>query len=125
MSLWTTPQNLKRAQRLFRSGIIFDIKPGVKVAREFADIGFEEFCVLPGQKIVSLFTGAKSELPPDYQEHFFVVPSVQDLFEKCRVLEKELPVDFSEPFEDHLYILLEENCKPEETKKPTLKVVRV
>ncbi len=84
MSLWTTPQNLKRAQKLFRSGIIFEIVPGVKVAREFADIGFEEFCVLPAQKIVSLFTGAKSELPEDYLDHFFVVPSVQELFETHR-----------------------------------------
>jgi len=51
---------------------------GQVVARGFADLGFEEFQVLPGPKILSLTAGTMSELPEAHLHHFFWIPSVDE-----------------------------------------------
>jgi hypothetical protein len=45
------------------------------VARGFADVGYEEFALLPHAKLVSLFTGQLSDLRDDDRRFFFVVPT--------------------------------------------------
>lgn len=60
-------------------------EPGDVVARGFADLGFEEFQVLPGPKLLSLTAGSTSQLPIDHATHFFWIPSVDESIE---ILEK-------------------------------------
>lgn len=91
-SLWSTPVFLKLAQELHRSGIKFPIGPGIKVARGFADLGAEEFIVMPGKKLVSLFTGEKSSMPDDFEDHFFVVPNFESLIEAFHLYHLTIPL---------------------------------
>lgn len=59
---------------------------GMKIARGFADIGFEEFCLLPGNKILSLFTGACTVYQEEDRQHFFFVPPADAMID---ILEQE------------------------------------
>jgi hypothetical protein len=58
---------------------------GQRVAREYADLGAEEFILLGGNRIVSLFTGKPSEIPEGHEKHFFRVPSVDELVDALGV----------------------------------------
>jgi hypothetical protein len=49
------------------------LEAGARVGRGFADIGFEEFIVLPGNKLLSLLTGAVSALDQVKREHLFEI----------------------------------------------------
>jgi hypothetical protein len=51
------------------------------VARGFADLGFEEFQVLPGPRLLSLTAGTASSLPEEHRQHFFWIPSVDEAIE--------------------------------------------
>jgi hypothetical protein len=51
------------------------------VARGFADLGFEEFQVLPGPRLLSLTAGTASPLPEEHRGHFFWIPSVDEAIE--------------------------------------------
>jgi len=48
------------------------------VARGFADLGFEEFQVLPGPQLLSLTAGTTKPLSDDHRHHFFWIPSVDE-----------------------------------------------
>lgn len=74
--IWSTPQYLLLSHRLRETPLKFEISGGVRVARGFADVGFEEFCVLGDGRMVSLYTGTIHDI--DY-EHIFVVPTLEDL----------------------------------------------
>ena len=80
--MWATNSFLKRCERLKQLGYSVSPKPSRFIARGFADLGYEVFCVLPGQKIVSLFTGEKASFPESDKEHYFSVPSVDDIAEE-------------------------------------------
>ena len=54
-------------------------EPGDIVARGFADLGFEEFQVLPSSKLLSLTAGTVSALPTEHSNHFFWIPSVDEI----------------------------------------------
>ena len=54
-------------------------EPGDIVARGFADLGFEEFQVLPSSKLLSLTAGTVSPLPTEHASHFFWIPSVDEI----------------------------------------------
>lgn len=56
-------------------------EPGDIVARGFADLGFEEFQVLPSSKLLSLTAGTVSVLPTEHSNHFFWIPSVDEIVE--------------------------------------------
>jgi len=70
------PELLKRYQHLQRSGYEPVFEAGRLVARGFADLGFEEFCMLSSTKMVSLSTGSITELPDEHRRFFFEVPSM-------------------------------------------------
>ena len=70
---------LERCRTLLDDGFRFTPALGMTIARGFADLGFEEFSVLNTGRIVSLLTGDRSELPSDYREHFFLVPTCDQL----------------------------------------------
>jgi hypothetical protein len=79
--MWFTPNHFALCNRLR----LLDLEPrfevGDVVARGFADLGFEEFQVLPGPRILSLTAGTVKPLPDDHREHFFWIPSVDEAIE--------------------------------------------
>ena len=77
--MWSTPSFLSLCQALHRSGFRPPVREGQRVARGFADVGFEEFWVLPSRKLVSIVNGVGSELSVEHEKFFFVVPSVDEL----------------------------------------------
>jgi hypothetical protein len=50
-----------------------------RVARGFADLGYEEFIVLPADKLLSLFTGKITPLKHEDLPHLFHIPDVDQL----------------------------------------------
>ena len=63
--MWSSPALLARCQELRELGLAPVFEAGRRLARGFADLGIEEFCLLSPNKIVSLFTGTVSDLPED------------------------------------------------------------
>lgn len=84
--IWSKLKVLELCYKLKDSPLEFIISPGTRVARGYADVGFEEFCVLQGNKMVSLQTGLVSDLELD---HLFVVPTVEELL---NILPKEFKI---------------------------------
>lgn len=64
---------------------LFPIEVGEKIARGFADLGFEEFYLVTPTKMVSIFTGQTSALTDDQRGFFFVVPSFDRLHQALLV----------------------------------------
>jgi hypothetical protein len=58
-----------------RAGSPVDLSAGARCGRGFADLGYEEFLILPPRKLLSLFTGQISELNPEHEKFFFAIPS--------------------------------------------------
>lgn len=92
----TTPKIFKLAEALDRAGIKFQLSAGVRVGRGFADIGYEEFSVLPGGetvvdelghrrhialRVVSLLTGEVRTLNEQEIQKLFVIPTVDQILE--------------------------------------------
>lgn len=70
---------LTHCQQIWWMGCSCTLQPGDRVARGFADLGFEEFWVLPNEKVVSLLTGDVSPFRESDWEHFFKIFSLDDL----------------------------------------------
>lgn len=94
--MWFTREQFEICQELKRWGLEPRFEPGDVVARGFADLGFEEFQVLPSNGLLSLTAGTVSALPAEHTHHFFWIPSVDeavDLLEKmgavCRSCARE------------------------------------
>jgi len=86
--MWFTRKQFEICNELRMWGLEPRFEPGDVVARGFADLGFEEFQVLPGEKLLSLTAGTSTALPADHQGHFFWIPSIDecvDLLEKLGV----------------------------------------
>lgn len=52
---------------------------GDRIARGFADLGFEEYLLLPNEKILSLYTASVVPFPSEHKHHFFKVLSTVQL----------------------------------------------
>jgi len=76
--MWFTRAQFEICSDLKAYGLEPRFEPGDVVARGFADLGFEEFQVLPGPKLLSLTAGTTSALPNEHRQHFFWVPSVDE-----------------------------------------------
>ena len=74
--IWSSPKYLELCYQLKDTPLEFVISPGTRVARGYADVGFEEFCVLQNNKMVSIHSGEIFEID---LEHVFVVPSLEQL----------------------------------------------
>ena len=55
--------------------------PGMRIARGFADIGYEEFCMLPNSTLLSLYLGTSKPWQDDERSHFFYVPDVEGILQ--------------------------------------------
>lgn len=77
--MWFSREQFTLASELKQWGLEPRFEPGDIVARGFADLGFEEFQVLPSSKLLSLTAGTVSSLPTDHSSHFFWIPSVDEI----------------------------------------------
>ncbi|MFN4895272.1 MAG: hypothetical protein ACK5GN_04165 [Pseudomonadota bacterium] len=77
--MWFTPNHFTLCNSLRLLGLEPRFEVGDVVARGFADLGFEEFQVLPGPRILSLTAGTVKPLPDDHREHFFWIPSADEV----------------------------------------------
>lgn len=71
--------HLELCHSLIKSEHRYQLQPGLRLARGFADIGYEEYSVLSGYNVVSLHTGKTGTLEPDYEKFYFPVYSVDEL----------------------------------------------
>lgn len=73
-----SPKYLELCYKLKTAPLEFSISFGSRVARGYADVGFEEFGVLQNNKMVSLSSGQVHDLD---LEHVFAVPSLEELLQ--------------------------------------------
>jgi hypothetical protein len=76
--MWFTRDQFALCNELRIWGLEPRFEPGDVVARGFADLGYEEFQVLPGPSLLSLTAGTVSRLPEEHRGHFFWIPSVDE-----------------------------------------------
>jgi hypothetical protein len=79
--MWFTRELFALCDELRIWGLAPRFEPGDVVARGFADLGYEEFQVLPGPSLLSLTAGSTSRLPENHRDHFFWIPSVDECVE--------------------------------------------
>jgi hypothetical protein len=77
----STPKYLELLEKLSRCGVESRLAEHTVVARGFADIGAEEYALLSRNKLVSLTSGAVSQLPDEHRHFFFDVRSLDELIE--------------------------------------------
>jgi hypothetical protein len=77
--MWFTRNHYALCSQLRELGLEPRFEVGDVVARGFADLGFEEFQVLPGPRILSLTAGTVRPLPQDHLQHFFWIPSIDEV----------------------------------------------
>jgi hypothetical protein len=76
--MWFSREQFELCNELRQWGLEPRFEPGDIVARGFADLGFEEFQVLPGPKLLSLTAGTMTALPSEHAGHFFWIPSIDE-----------------------------------------------
>lgn len=79
--MWSSNSLLRSCERLKALGFAREFENGMRVARGFADLGYEEFFFLSGRKIVSIFSGQSSPFPTEHEKFFFWVPPIDVLME--------------------------------------------
>lgn len=79
--MWFSREQFALAAEAKQWGLVPRFEPGDIVARGFADLGYEEFQVLPSSRILSLTAGSVSALPSEHASHFFWIPSVEEITE--------------------------------------------
>jgi hypothetical protein len=77
--MWFSREQFVVASELKQWGLEPRFEAGDVVARGFADLGYEEFQVLPSSKLLSLTAGTVSALPTDHANHFFWIPSIDEI----------------------------------------------
>jgi hypothetical protein len=76
--MWFARPLFQLCDDLKRRGLEPRFEVGDVVVRGFADLGFEEFQVLPGPRILSLTAATVTALPDQHRGHFFWIPSVDE-----------------------------------------------
>jgi hypothetical protein len=79
--MWFTREQFEICNELKQWGLSPRCEPGDVVVRGFADLGYEEFQVLPSSKLLSLTAGTITNFPPEHTQHLFWVPSVDEATE--------------------------------------------
>lgn len=62
--------------------LFLEWEPPLCIARGYADLGYEEFALMPDGSMISLTNGKVSVLPDEHRRLFFCVPSVQEMVRK-------------------------------------------
>ncbi len=76
--MWFSRTQFEICSELKSWGLEPRFEPGDLVARGFADLGYEEFQVLPGTRLLSLTAGTTTALPVEHSHHFFWIPSIDE-----------------------------------------------
>jgi hypothetical protein len=84
--MFCTPALFTLCNELQAWGIHPTFEVGQMVARGFADVGSEEFLVLPGEKLLSLTAGTIKPLPEDHREFFYWIPSEDECAKQIDLL---------------------------------------
>lgn len=79
--MWFSREQFSTCTELKQWGLEPRFEPGDIVARGFADLGYEEFQVLPSSKLLSLTAATVSALPQEHTNHFFWIPSIDEITE--------------------------------------------
>lgn len=77
--MWCSNEQLRKYESV--KHLFPTLEPGHHIARGYADLGYEEFYLIPGGKIISLFTGKVAELKAEHIQFFFVIPTVDEMVE--------------------------------------------
>jgi len=77
--MWLSRSELSIFQELAHLGLKPSFEIGSRVGRGFADLGFEEYCVLPGSRLQSLLTGTISPLVEAEKAKFFGILAVDEM----------------------------------------------
>lgn len=77
--MWISPEQFQLVQELREAGLEPRFEAGDIVIRGFADLGYEEFQILPGGNILSLTAGTVSALDTDQRGHFAWLPSIDEV----------------------------------------------
>ncbi|MCB0335015.1 MAG: hypothetical protein KDD62_01875 [Bdellovibrionales bacterium] len=85
-----TSAYLKKCESLAREASLFAPRVGSVVARGFADLGCEEFLVLPNEGLLSLYSGQVNKSMALGDPQLFVVPDIQQMQEALRELQFDL-----------------------------------
>lgn len=94
-AMWNNVEFLKLCESLKSAGRPGKFGSGTRISRGFADVGFEEFVILPNGKTMSLFTGAQSEFLDEHKGFFFEVPTVEDFLVELEIRgERIVAVEF-------------------------------
>ena len=75
---------LERCEALRQAGFRPDFEIGACVARGFADLGFETFLFLTDTQMVSLYSGQVSVFPQEHADHFFALPTCDQLVDQIQ-----------------------------------------
>lgn len=84
-AMWNDRSYLELLGKLADRGYLRDFECGDMVGRGFADVGYEEFVVLPDARLCSLYTGQVVDLPVSdgkqgsASRFHFLVPTLQQL----------------------------------------------
>lgn len=80
--MWSRPSTLRLCQDIQRCGLSPSFSAGERVGRGYADLGVEEFLLLPSGKMLALFSGSKSDFPSGHEQHFFRVWQEAELLDE-------------------------------------------
>jgi hypothetical protein len=75
---------LQLCRELKAAGWSPEFEPGTRLCRGYADLGFEEFLLLPNNRLVSLVNGSASKFPEAHRAHFYAIPSADALVHEIR-----------------------------------------
>lgn len=73
------PSFLKLCEELRHAVPEQELEPGMKIARGFADLGYEEFLLLPGERLLALYSGQVTALQDEHRKFFFHVPTPDEM----------------------------------------------
>ncbi len=80
--MWSKNRFLKECADLKEQGFPFVQEQGRRIARGYADLGYEEFVLLTDDKLLSLYSGKPSEIPEGHSRHFFLVPTCDEMVDE-------------------------------------------
>jgi hypothetical protein len=84
--MWSHPNFLRLCEELGRTDPERALSPGTKIARGFADLGYEEFLLLNGNKLLALYSGQVTQFPDEHRRFFFEVPTPDDIVSRITAL---------------------------------------
>ncbi len=77
--MWLNRAELDSFQSLCDLGLVPSFEIGTRVGRGFADVGYEEYCVLPGNRLQSLLTGTIAPLVDSDKGKLFAILSPDEI----------------------------------------------